>query len=57
MSIRKFNPRGAERLLKKSEIKFVNFSRHYINLVNGQQVDMVPVMYRGHMRFAVPKEE
>ena len=57
MSIRKFNPRGAERLLKKSEIKCVNFCRHYINLTDGRQVDMIPVMYRGHMRFAIPKEE
>lgn len=54
MSIRKFNTR-AEKLLKKSEIRFVDFINNQIKLKNGKVVKLVPVMYRGHMRFAIPK--
>lgn len=53
MSIRNFNPR-AEKLLKKSEIRFVDFIHNKIYTKNGI-VKMVPVMYRGHMRFAISK--
>lgn len=54
MTIRKFNTR-AEKLLKKSEIRFVDFINNQIKLKNGKVVKLVPVMYRGHMRFAIPK--
>lgn len=54
MALRSFNPR-AEKLLKKSEIEFVDFIHNQIHTSKYGVVKLIPVMYRGHMRFAIPK--
>lgn len=54
MTIRKFKPR-AEKLVKKSDIKFVDFINKKIRLNNGSIIKLVPVMYKDTMRFAIPK--
>lgn len=54
MAIRNFNPR-AEKLVKKSEISFVDFIDNKIRLNSGSVIKLVPVMYKGTMRFAIPK--
>ena len=54
MSLRKFNSK-AEKLVKKSEIKFVNFIDNRVTLKNGSVVNFTPVSYRGKMRLAISK--
>jgi hypothetical protein len=52
MTLRNFNSR-AEKLVKKSEIKFVDFTRNLVTLRDGSKIKFDPVMYRGEMRFAI----
>ena len=52
--MKKFNTK-TQKLVPRSQIKFVNFCRNYINLHNGTQIPLVPVLYKGEMRFAIEK--
>lgn len=54
MTLRNFNPR-AEKLAKKSEIKFVDFTKNLVTIKGQGTVPFTPVMYKGHMRLAISK--
>ena len=54
MTLRKFNPR-VEKLVKKSEINFVDFTTNTVTIKGVGKKDFDPVMYRNKMRLAISK--
>lgn len=52
--LRKFNPR-AEKLVKKSEISFVDFTTNTVTIKGVGKKDFDPVTYKGQMRLAISK--
>lgn len=52
--VRNFNPH-TQKLVKESDIKFIDNPAHRITLVSGEKIPLIYVRFRGHIRCAIEK--
>ena len=52
--VRNFNPH-TQKLVKKSDIKFINNPAHHITLVSDEKIPLIYVRFRGKIRCAIEK--